>query len=371
MMIVTLLITYGLSYALYIGYLIWGWKKNLKKQYLKSLPQSEAVSIIIPCRNEEKNIAYLLQILTHKQDWQNSYEIICVNDHSEDNTKMIIQTYDGVKCFDLEGNFGKKASITYGISQASGSIIVLTDADCIPEEKWINHLLGFFSDTDIQMVCGWVKIIRESSFFSGLAALEFSTLTASSAALAGHHRPILCNGANLAFRRSAFDSVKGYENDNMASGDDVLLMHRIKAAYGRNAIAYAVTPPSSVHTYLPNSFQSFWRQRLRWAGKATAYTDKEAISISWLVFIFHALLWVPLLFLWMPGMLLLWLLTWGIKTILDSIFIITYTTDMGMKKLLYYLLPLSMVYWIYVPCVAIASVFAKQIKWKGREYNAH
>ncbi|MBE2245716.1 MAG: glycosyltransferase [Candidatus Competibacteraceae bacterium] len=369
MMWTMIALIYGLLYLLFVAFLILGWQRMLRRQVVPDTRIPLRVSIIIPCRNEEKNIAFLLHRLTQVDDWQNQYEIICINDHSDDNTWDVIKSFNGVICLELENEEGKKAAITLGVYHASGDIVVVTDADCIPGKEWIHGLCASFYDSHIYFVCGWVNMIKSSTLLSGIFSLEFSTLAASSAALCGNHHPVLCNGASMAFRRSAFFHVNGYVDDRMVSGDDVFLLHKIKAAYGNDSIMYVVSPAYAVHTTSPDSFSAFWQQRLRWAGKARAYIDLDARWLSFIVFAFNAFLWIALLGSVLQGEWLMFVIAWVIKAIADFAFVFLYTGYTQQRKLLRYILPLSLVYWIYVPCVASLSVFSGHILWKGRRIN--
>ncbi len=115
-----------------------------------------------------------------------------------------------------------------GVEKAGGEIIVTTDADCRLPIHWLQSIATSFHEGNVKMVFGGVRIKEDKSFFSKLQALEFCSLIGTGGAMAGLGIPILCNGANLAFLRSAFLEVKGYDgNLDIPSGDDEFLMRKI------------------------------------------------------------------------------------------------------------------------------------------------
>jgi cellulose synthase/poly-beta-1,6-N-acetylglucosamine synthase-like glycosyltransferase len=95
--------------------------------------------------------------------------------------------------------------------------------------------------------------------------------------------PIMCNGANLAFRKGTFQEVGGYTgNFHVASGDDEFLLRKIGARYP-GSLYFVTHPQSVVTTRAAPSVSAFIRQRLRWAGKwrhnTSAYTVLVALYV--------------------------------------------------------------------------------------------
>jgi cellulose synthase/poly-beta-1,6-N-acetylglucosamine synthase-like glycosyltransferase len=124
--------------------------------------------------------------------------------------------------------------------------------------------------------------------------LEFSSLILVGAGLIGIGFPIICNAANLGFRKSAFKEVGGYsDNLEISSGDDEFLMQKIarhtnfkvKFCLNNNAISY--TDPNE-------SLSQFYHQRKRWASKGFLYKDFKITFKLIMIFLFY--LGIPLQF---------------------------------------------------------------------------
>jgi len=109
--------------------------------------------------------------------------------------------------------------------------------------------------------------------------------------LIGIKKPIICNAANLGFRKSVFNAVGGYDDNlNLSSGDDEFLMQiitsktnfNIKSCYDKKAISY---------TKLNKSIKEYYQQRKRWSSKGFHYSDKMITLKPIIIFLSH--LWIP------------------------------------------------------------------------------
>src|SRR5690606_31394854 len=108
-------------------------------------------SVIIPARNEEKNIGALLKSLREQTYSPDLFEVIVVDDHSTDQTAAVVGGFEGVKLVQLKEdqiNSYKKKAIETGIAAATGEWIVCTDADCIAGPDWLQSIASFIADTD-------------------------------------------------------------------------------------------------------------------------------------------------------------------------------------------------------------------------------
>ena len=117
----------------------------------------DSISVIVVCRNEQNNITNLIQQIKTQNLDKNRFELIVVNDHSTDDTLLILEKeaaiWNKLKVVCLsQGEEGKKTAIEKGISFAKGDVIVCTDADCSVTENWITTIIAYFSDEKIKMV---------------------------------------------------------------------------------------------------------------------------------------------------------------------------------------------------------------------------
>ncbi|MGK2862118.1 MAG: glycosyltransferase, partial [Chitinophagaceae bacterium] len=193
------------------------------------------ISVIIPARNEEENIGILLKALQEQTYPTNHFEIIVINDHSTDKTQEIVSQFPGVKLLDLKEdaiNSYKKKAIEIGIAAASGELIVTTDADCVPAPTWLQTIANFKLKTKAGFIVAPVVFDYNSSLVQTFQAVDFMILQGITAAAVYQGMHSMCNGANLAYEKKLIYDVHGCHGiDDIASGDDMLLMHKIAKKY--------------------------------------------------------------------------------------------------------------------------------------------
>ena len=112
-----------------------------KKNYIN-------VSVLIAARNEEKNIGNLLESLYNQTFSKELFEVIIIDDHSEDDTILIIENFIkehkdiNLKYFKSEKK-GKKQAISQALHIAENELILVTDADCFLKTTWIESIVNF------------------------------------------------------------------------------------------------------------------------------------------------------------------------------------------------------------------------------------
>lgn len=195
------------------------------------------LSIIIPARNEEQKIAACLNSVCNQLYPAHLYEILVVDDHSTDATATIVRTYaeKNVQLISLKDevtggklNAYKKKAIELAVARASGELIIATDADCVVTENWLDTIAAFYLKNNAAFIAMPVTYNSSSNFLEIFQALDFMTLQGITGASVHKKIHSMCNGANLAYTKKAFEEVNGFKDiDTIASGDDMLLMHKI------------------------------------------------------------------------------------------------------------------------------------------------
>ncbi|MGW8121215.1 glycosyltransferase [Roseivirga echinicomitans] len=357
------------SYLLLILLPIMAWRKI---PFALSEPHDANISVIVPFRNEAANLERLvasLRIQTHS-----SFEALFVNDHSTDDSLNVLKRFlekdvnFTFSIISLEKSQGKKAAIAAAVVQASGEIIVTTDADCWFHENWLKTMTSAFRNFQTQMVTGPV-VLEGTTFFQKLQRIEFGAVLASSAALIGLGKPTMANGANLAYRKSAFHAVNGFSGiEQTPSGDDELLMMKIVKNYPKSVL-FAKHSDATVHTLGHTNWADFVQQRKRWASKWKVGMRWSTIISALYVYVVQlALVGLLLLcvfwempFMWLAGL-------WCIKLILELQLIGNYFKDLNEPFSLFHFLLLQTFYPFYVLYVGLASNFGR-FQWKERSFK--
>lgn len=266
---------------LFIYYLwfLWTVKRGLRRTVMPRSGETLTVSVIVAARNEESNIQSCLDALANQEYGSSDYEVIIVDDHSSDRTCAKALEYSEkhadsrIKVLSLDqrpGEHGKPFAITRGVAAARGEIIACTDADCVVPTTWIRSMAGCF-DPSVAFVAGPVTEREGTTLLMGLQSLEFLGLLTSAAGLIGSGTPIICNGANIAYRKSAFERIQGYSEVRSSCDDETLMQRMVAEKTGR--VVFNADPQAMVSTNTPASITEFLSQRTRWAAKRGRYED--------------------------------------------------------------------------------------------------
>ena len=360
-----LLVLFGCSYAACVLVLWRAWQNP--RTITKKQDSFPFITVVVAARNEAQNIEALLRDLSQQN--YSLYEVIVVDDHSDDNTVQIAQhvtqEYTSFKVI-RSPQSGKKLALTEGVKHAQGSIIVTTDADCRVPAHWLSSIAIYFQQPEVKMVLGGVRI-RQKNFFHDLQAIEFSSLIGSAAATANRGYPTMCNGANIAYRKTVFEDVNGYSgNTHVPSGDDEFLMRKIKALYP--AGIYFMNDAQSVVTTQPNeTVGAFIRQRLRWAGKWRYNTSVYTALLAVYIFLIQAitLLCWALLFFSDERLQVTAILFLATKAFCEFLFLRSVCRFLGCRWNGLAFMTLQFIYPFYVTGIGLFAHFIPQ-RWKGR-----
>jgi poly-beta-1,6-N-acetyl-D-glucosamine synthase len=352
------------AYCLLLILLYIGWKKSMRRAASTNTSLQRLISVIIPVRNEQGNLQMLIRSLSN-QEYKN-FEVIIVNDHSTDQTELILNQFElpWLKVIRNSGE-GKKAAITSGVIVAKGDVIATTDGDCSVPASWLARINQEFLDENTMFVFGPVAFTDSNSFFSDLQSIEFSSLIGSAASSSSFRLPTMCNGANLAYRRKIFMEVGGYEsNEHIASGDDEFLMRKVYSKYP-DGVRFMAVKDSTVTTLPQRSLRSFFRQRIRWAAKWRFNTSVYTQVLAFLIFATNVMVllsWInlSLSFSWTLSLLLL------AKLLLEAIFLSNVSRFLDQRWNWAAFIVLQFAYPFYVIITAISSLFVV-ISWKGRK----
>ncbi len=372
----------GLLFALVVG----GWRESILAAWTKdpAVPDAaneEQVSLIVPARNAADTLSPLLQDLYALQWPKQLIEVIVVDDGSTDRTAEIVREFQkrwpGLVLLRGVGE-GKKAAISQGVEKARGEWILITDADARCGPMRVRRIMQRVRGSEVDMLLMPVAILGDGGVIQRLQGDEQAALLGVAAGTALQGRPMLANGANMAFRRSTFQALGGYKGDTWASGDDMFLLKRMRKA--RRTVDYLLHPDVLVTVQAEKTFRDFWDQRLRWSGKMRAVGGSEGwLALVGLLFPWF-LLYVSLSFTLMEMMFqrpmaimlllssawLLWLLP--ILALVRTVRRFLQASGTGpQQRGAGFTTFLSLIaFSFYAPVIAVVSLFVRP-KWKGRK----
>lgn len=351
------------SYLALISIFGKGWKK-IPYFLAEDTSSAKTVSVVVACHNEAQNLPNLLRALNRQSI--SDFELILVDDHSSDRTAEIMQDatlhFENIQIIKSQKR-GKKAALCEAIQVAKGNLIITTDADCIPAKKWVETILAYQIKNDCDLIISPVKMTENKSLFSRIESLEFSTLIASGAGAAGNGMPIMCNGANLAFRRQSWLDAWPDINEDEMSGDDIFLLLSIKKRGGK--IRFLKSEDAFVSTKSSENMAAFFKQRQRWTAKSKSYNDLQIIVVAIVVLL--ASLMQVMLFAGSVFVSELWFATaiyFLIKYLIDVSFLLTANDLFKTKKLLFRSFILSVFYPFYISFTALSGLIKSPKAWK-------
>ncbi|MEH0155474.1 glycosyltransferase [Limibacter armeniacum] len=360
-------------YAFSLLFLRKGWRELPSLGFSRDkLSSTTQVTVLIPVRNEAANILNLLNDLT-AQSVEN-FEVVVVDDHSDDETVRLVRQFEPGDHFNLRfitasKGVGKKSALTLGMSYASGELIVTTDGDCRVPEKWLETILRYYDTFQPQMICGGVTFHQEKNLWQKMLTVEFMSAIGTGAASLGLRKPNMCSGANLAFTKTVFEEVGGYQGtEQIPSGDDEFLMHKVAAKYPEQ-ILYLKEKESIVKTQPPQSISALYHQRKRWASKWTFYENLSTKAVAVYVFSFHLiyiLLAIGVFIGWIKPLIFITLFT--IRVALEWFFLKDILCFFGHRNK-QWLIPLTALWYSpYVVLIGLTGTWGSY-DWKGRQLS--
>ena len=372
MILLTVLIC--LAYTFLIINLMKHWEEipavNIPEEYQAKIK----LSVVIIARNEEGNIKKCIQSILDNDFPISSYEIIVVDDHSEDTTIQEIEGFANERIRVLHlGNFlkdgktnaFKKAGIQYALQNAKYNHIIHTDADCVVPTNWLRITAwNFKKGTKLQ--AGPVGFSPVHSFLSWFQQLDMYTLMASTNAGIRSQNWYLANGANLAYAKSSLPQDIYKESNRYASGDDVYLINRFAENHGDEIVFESLIP---IRTTPIENWKSFINQRKRWAGKNRQLAKGKMKNI--LIIPVIANLWVFILLLCIPiipsitlGLFAFYLLT---KLMVDYVLLEYMQRKTRPKEKNKHFLLAFLMYPFYFLLVGFLSLVSPSYQWKARK----
>ncbi len=332
------------------------------KPFTAASPVLIKVSVVIACRNEQDNLPKILRDLDNQEYHTSLLEIIIVDDNSSDETFNVASSFRNKFRLTVLKNTGtgKKQALRTGIRASSGDLIITTDADCRAGKRWIATIASFYEIHKPDLILCPVRAEGGTGFFGQFTELEFLSLQGITAGTALLKKAIMCNGANLSFTRETYDKHSPYLHDEIASGDDIFLLHSIKKVAGTN-IEWLESEEAMVLTAIPGSLKKFLRQRKRWISKWTDYKDSFTILVGIVTFVtILAQSALCVASLTNIRFLTVTMLVFILKSIPDYLLLKNTTSRYGRNLLMKWFIPSQLVYPFYVITVAVISLFGNK-----------
>ncbi|MCU0473826.1 MAG: glycosyltransferase [Bacteroidales bacterium] len=326
------------------------------------------VSVIVACRNEERDLPELLNHISNQDYDPDLFELIITDDNSNDQTFTVASAFRKIRNLRVIRNegTGKKEAIRSGVKASKGNLLITTDADCQMGSGWIRTISSFYSKNRPDLIICPVSLESKRGFFNRFQEIEFFSLQGITAGTAAGGSPVMCNGANLAFTKESYIRHSDDLHDEMVSGDDVFLLHALKKE-PENKIAWLESKDSVVTTKTSESLGSFLLQRARWISKSGAYRDSYTKVLALVTLITISLQWLLLIAgIFNPVFLPVFLASFTMKSVPDFLIVQNMVSRYGRKKLLGTFILAQLFYPLYVITVLFYYLISRK-----EYYSAH
>jgi len=335
---------------------------------MKSSPSSvesnlKRISIIIALKNEEEKIESLVASLNSLDYPTEFFEVILIDDNSEDDTyEIIAEKINELGSFSVynlqsENKSGKRNALELGISKSVHPYILITDADCEPEKEWLKAYSSKFAE-GFDFLFGIAPFFQDKSLVNKISCFEnlrnsMLTLFATNIGL-----PYSAAARNFGFKKTSFEKIGGYlKTKDTLSGDDDLLL---REAFKNKLIIGTVTAKDSfVFSKTKKTIKDYFNQRARHTQTSFYYLFKQQLMLGlWHIFNL-LLLFSPILFF----LDIYFLLLLPTKLIVDVIIVLLNQNKFGYKFSFFEILYLQFFYEFFLIIHFFNAKFGR-IEWK-------
>ena len=355
-----------IAYICFFATIIFGYSLLLKRKPSNCSIESATISILVSVRNESHRIRPLLKSFDNSNADFNNIELIFINDHSSDNTLDVLNYWASnqplkTNIVTLKNHLkGKKNAIEQGVLLSKSDYILCLDADVSFNSNFLNIISSsIYGSKDFY----FIPVIEYSNgnVFSIIESFMLSLVTLGSANL---NFPLLSNGAAMLFKKSSFDELNPFQNNqHISSGDDLFLLQSFKS---NNKSFGKISPNEAfVHTESPKFYRNYISRALRWSGKMKSSSLSITKLVGLLVILSNCfIMGLIIMCLFRPSLILIVLILG--KFLIDFIGLFVAVKVHGNFRLLIYSPLMLLFYPFHLLILLMLSFFNIQISWKGR-----
>lgn len=233
-----------------------------------SLPLYETpmVSILVPCFNEGSTIENTVERLSQIQ--YPNYEIIVINDGSQDNTSEVVMSlldkFERLRFIDLKENNGKANALYLGLLASKGELLMGVDSDAYIMPDALNYIVPHFTNPyngeRVGAVTGNPRVRNRSSLLAKIQLCEYASIVSlikRTQRIWG--KVMTVSGVVVAFRKRALLDCKLWDRDMIT--EDIGVTWKLEKKFWD--IRYE--PRALCMMLVPETVKGLFKQRKRWA----------------------------------------------------------------------------------------------------------
>lgn len=367
------LIIYSLIgiYALRMLYFAIGARKeNRKKRFNMASGKEKMVTIVVPARNEEARIEDCIRSIARNQYPLDKFEIIAVNDRSEDETGQLLESLKqeipnlivihNDKSKAIRNLQGKPGALQLAINSCHGEIILMTDADCTVGESWIRSHAETFENSNLGITAAYTNIIG-SNPFSRIQAVEWLYLHTMAIGGMGHGQPLSCYGNNISLSKEKFDKIGGYSALKFSITEDLAMLQAMhRHGYDTRHLS---DESSSINTYANKTLKEYFNQHHRWIVGAADLKWKAAYFVLSTLAIWAALVISIATQDWLMAAIVI-----STRILCDLALILPAMYRLKRSDLTIWLFP-AIIFMMIIELIAPVFLLKRDVRWKGQVFT--
>ena len=343
-----------------------------KRKPVNNTAYRPTVSIIVAARNEETRIGACISSLLSLSYPRHLLEVIIVDDHSTDRTSEVVQkhlagdrTFRLVQAGEPAGALrGKVNALVAGIEQASGEILLFTDADCVVPAGWVENTVQYYADEDVAIVAGFITLGGDG-WLDAIQALDWLALLSAASATAALRFPVTAVGNNLSIRRSAYNRIGGYRNIPFSVTEDFALVKAVTTSRA-GSVVLPLDPGTAIRTLPCSTISGLLAQRRRWFVGGRGMPAARVLAFAG-IYLFHLAL-VAGVWLLDP---LLWSALVMTKLVADYLFVLPSLLVLHRPRLVRYWIHFQIYQALYILLLPLLALFSPRILWKDRVFRGN
>lgn len=270
-----ILIIFVLAWIIQMSYHWFLFRRLAFHKKEKKESRYEPVSVIVCAKDSYEYLIDLIPAVL-SQDYP-EYELVIVNDCSQDETeeylKDLARNNPKINLVNLTQNLnffhGKKFPLSMGIKSAKYDLLLLTDADCVPNtNQWIKEMVASY-EKDTEIVVGYGPYYERKGLLNKLIRFDTLYIAMQYLSLALAKKPYMGVGRNLSYRKSTFLKNKGFTSHyNIPSGDDDLFISQVA---NKKNTAVCIDAVNRVESEPKRTWATWIRQKRRHYSTGTKY----------------------------------------------------------------------------------------------------
>ncbi|MBS1938281.1 MAG: glycosyltransferase [Bacteroidetes bacterium] len=334
----------------------------------ESAPDRELpVSVVVCARNESAALQRLIPLLL-EQDHR-EFELVVVNDRSEDDTWEVLQwmkpLHPRLKPVNIQADekfsYGKKLALGVGVRSAKYPHVLVTDADCLPAgSDWLSLMAAGFNNGK-QIVIGHSPYAHKPGLTNLLERYDGYTKAVQYVSFAQAGFPYMGVGRNMAFTNDLFFGAKGqHRHRQLMSGDDDLFINEVARAGNTAAVA---DPRSYMTTRATPDLGTWFRRKRRHYTTARFYRFGHQLLLT-LLPAARIVLWAAIVFLLLTGRMEAACIGLALELLLFLPIGMLAMRRLGAGGIVWLALPLEWLFLFLDPCIYLSTLIIKPSRWK-------